>query len=380
MKLSGHFLRAKKAGIRNGKMKRIEFHNREEEITEIMNILSVEPILITFVCGPINSGKTELFDHLAKQLPKDYIVFYINFRGKYISDYSDFIRVLFKVEREKDYKEIVKTISETPEEALRFKGIPVTKSMMDAVFKKSYEDVFEFLEDYFTKLSESRIPVLIVDELQVIKDIKIDELWIYKLFNFFIRLTKELRLCHVFAITSDSLFIEKVHGDAMLHGRCRYVLVDDFSKEVTMNFLEKHGFNKEEKEIAWHYCGGKPLSLVELVNSESREGKAEEMLKIRKGQIEEIVYSLKEKNKKMFAAVLGVLSEFEDKDKTGYKYLREETRFLVEKNILFADPVNKELRAQSMLDLLAIRDAISRQKSSLFLLRIRKGIRSGDVR
>ena len=358
-------------------MRKIEFHNREREIKEIMNVLSMEPILITFVYGPINSGKTELVDHLAKQLPKDYIIFYINFRGKIISDYNDLIRVLFKVVREKDYKEIVKTILETPVEALRFKGIPVTKSVIDAVFKKSYEDVFEFLEDYFTKLSESRIPVLIVDELQVIKDIKIDELWIYKLFNFFIRLTKELRLCHVFAITSDSLFIEKVHSDAMLHGKCRYVLVDDFGQEVTMKFLEKHGFNKEEKEIAWHYCGGKPLCLVELVNSESRGGKAEEIFKIRKGQIEEILYSLKEKNKKTFAAVFDVLSEFEEKDKTGYKYLREEAGFLVEKNIFFADPVNKELRAQSMLDLLAIRDAIFRHKSRLFLLKIRRRIRSG---
>jgi AAA+ ATPase superfamily predicted ATPase len=31
---------------------------------------------------------------------------------------------------------------------------------------------------------------------------------IYELFNLFVRLTKELHSCHVFAITSDSLFTE----------------------------------------------------------------------------------------------------------------------------------------------------------------------------
>lgn len=341
-------------------MKRIEFHNREEEIEEIINILNREPNLITFFYGSINSGKTELINHLIKQLPKEYIVFYVNFRGKFISDYSDFIRVLFRVEREKNYKEILKTISEMSAEALRFKGIPVAKSVIDAVFKKSYEDVFEFIEDYFIKISKSKIPVLIIDELQVIKEIKIDALLIYKLFNFFIRLTKELHLAHVFAVSSDSVFIERVYNEAMLQGRCRYLLVDDFSREVTMNFLKKQGFREEEKEMTWNYAGGKPVYLIELINTkaEDRKGKAEELLKIRKGQIEEIVYSLGASNKKMFDAVLGVLSEFVDNDKIRYKYLSDEIKFLVGKNVVFADSVNKELRTQSMLDLLAIRHVL----------------------
>jgi len=344
-------------------MKRIEFHDREKEIEEITNILDTEPTLITFIYGPINSGKTELISHLIEQLPKEYIVFYVNFRGKFISDYRDFIRVLFRVEREKNYKEFLKAISEISAETLRFKGIPVAKSVIDAVFKKSYEDVFEFMEDYFIKIAKSRIPVLIIDELQVIKGIKIDDLLIYKLFNFFIRLTKELHLAHVFAVSSDSLFIERIYTEAMLQGRCRYLFVDDFDREVTMSFLENHGFQEGEKEIAWNYVGGKPVYLVELINAENRKGKVEEMFKIRKGQIEEIVYSLEKKDKKMFDAVLEVLSGFKEKDKTRYKYLSDEIKFLVGKNIVFADAANKELIAQSKLDLLAIKDVIIEMKS-----------------
>ena len=45
-------------------MKRIEFHDRGEEIKEIKAILEREPSLITFVYGPINSGKTELMSYV----------------------------------------------------------------------------------------------------------------------------------------------------------------------------------------------------------------------------------------------------------------------------------------------------------------------------
>ena len=53
-------------------MKRIEYHNREKEIKEIANMLEHEPSLITFIYGPLNSGKTELTSYIVKQLPEAY--------------------------------------------------------------------------------------------------------------------------------------------------------------------------------------------------------------------------------------------------------------------------------------------------------------------
>ncbi len=89
------------------------------------------------------------------------------------------------------------------------------------------EDAFVYIETVLRAFYESgRSPLLIVDELQVIGDMKIDGHLIYKLFNFFVRRTKELHLAHVFVITSDSLFIEQVYSEAMLKGRCRYLLVE----------------------------------------------------------------------------------------------------------------------------------------------------------
>ena len=342
-------------------MRRIEFHNREKEMKEIMDILDAEPSLITFVYGPINSGKTALITHLIEELPEDYVVFYVNLRGKFISNYDDFVRALFKLDREKkEYKEILRTISEVSLKSLKFTGIPVTEGVMDLFFReKTYEDVFEFLEDYFTEIAKNKVPVLIVDELQKIGDVRINTHLIYELFNLFIRLTKELHLCHVFAVTSDSLFIEQVYSEAMLEGRCRYLLVDDFDYETTAAFLDGYDFTEEERTIAWDYCGGKPVCLLELMNAKDNlKGKAEEMFKIRRGQIEEIIYSLEANDKKMFDAVMGILSEFIVNEKTVYKYLSDEIKFLVRKNIIFADSVNKELIPQSQLTLSAIREVM----------------------
>ncbi|MEA1895907.1 MAG: ATP-binding protein, partial [Euryarchaeota archaeon] len=343
-------------------MRNIEFHNREKEIKEIRAILDSRPTLITFIYGPINSGKTELINNLMKNLPESQKVFYINLRGRFISNYDEFIKVLFDVEHEARYgriKEFLKPIVNVLPES--YHGIPIPKDMFLKLFKeKDVEDAFVYIETVLRAFCESgHVPVLVIDELQVIGDLKVDDLLIYKLFNFFIRLTKELHLCHVFAVTSDSLFIENVYSKAMLEGRCRYLLVDDFDEATTAAFLEGHGFTDDEKAVAWNCCGGKPICLVELVNTEEdRKGKAEEMLKIRKGQIEEIVYSLEARDKEMFDAVMRMLSEFIGKEKVGYKYISDEIKFLVGKNIIFADSVNKELRAQSKLNLLAVREVM----------------------
>ena len=86
-------------------VKRIEFHNREKETKEIMAILDSEPSLITFVYGPINSGKTTLITHLIEELPDEYVIFYVNLRGKFISNYDDFFVLCSSwIERRKSIK------------------------------------------------------------------------------------------------------------------------------------------------------------------------------------------------------------------------------------------------------------------------------------
>jgi len=257
-------------------MKRIAFHDREREINEIMNILDSEPSLITFVYGPINSGKTTLISHLIKELPDEYAPFYVNLRGRFIVDYEDFLNILFEIDEGGEVNNVTEYAKSTLKDLGAISGIPIPINLFEQIFEKKdkSKDMFKYIEQFFVEISKTCTPILIIDELQVIGDLKIDGLLIYKLFNFFIRLTKELHLCHIFAVSSDSLFIEQVYSEAMLEGRCRYLLVDDFDRETTTAFLKNHGFTDDENAIAWDYCGGKPVYLLELMNYENREEKA----------------------------------------------------------------------------------------------------------
>jgi hypothetical protein len=358
-------------------MKRIPFHNREREIKEIMNILDSEPSLITFIYGPINSGKTTMISHMIEELPEDYAPFYINLRGRFITDYEDFLNVLFEI----DEKGVVDNVTEYARSILKdlgtVSGIPIPVNLFEQIFEKKdkSKDMFKYMEQFFFEISKKRMPVLIIDELQVVGDIKIDGFLMYKLFNFFIRLTKELHLCHVFAVSSDSLFIEQIYSEAMLQGRSRHLLVDDFSEEITMDFLDEYGFTDVEKELAWNYCGGKPIYLVELVNSgENRKKKAEEMLGMRIGQIEGLIedarefgYRISYGDEKIILNeehILKSLEEFRDRDYLKASELSKSVKLgLIKANILFLDSVKQIIKPQSQLDLLAIREVMKNEKN-----------------
>ncbi len=247
--------------------------------------------MITFIYGPINSGKTELINQIVPQLPDDYVVFYINLRGRFIKSYDELIDVLFEIDEEQKIENAKEYAKAILKDLNILGGIPIPINLFEKIFERKdrSKDVFKYIETFMVEIAKKYRPVLILDELQVIGDVKIDDLLIYKLFDFFIRLTKELHLCHVFAVSSDSLFIERVYSEAMLQERCRYLLVDDFNYETTLEFLNSYNFSENEKEAAWEYCGGKPVCLVELTNAKMSgkeiEIAAKKLLKIRTGQI-----------------------------------------------------------------------------------------------
>ncbi len=338
----------------------IEFYDREREIDEVMRILNTPPNLITFVYGPINSGKSSLMDKIAKELGKGYVVFYVDLRERFVKNYDDFVRVLFKVHRGKvkDYKAFLAKVLE----GFNFEGLPIPKNLLIELLRSSdVEDVFEYVITVFETVKEKgKTPVLILDELQVIGDLKINDLLIYRLFNLFVSITKKRHLAHVFAITSDSLFIERVFNEAMLHGRCHYLLVDDFDYDTTAEFLRKYGFSKEEIELAWEYLGGKPVYLVEAVKNKDRLEKfCEGQLRLRKRQIKDALYRLDDDFRK---SVLNTFSRFKDEETITYERLSEELIWCIKNNILFLDPMNEIVKPQSQLDLLAIRQILNEIK------------------
>lgn len=357
-------------------MKRIPFHNREQELKEIMTILDMEPSLITFIYGPINSGKTTMVSHLIKELPKEYAPFYVNLRGRFITDYEDFLNVLFEIDEDGGVDNVTEYAKSILKDMGAVSGIPIPINLFEQIFEKKdkSKDMFKYIERFFVELSKKRTPVLIIDELQVIGDLKVDDLLIYKLFNFFIRLTKELHLAHVFAISSDSLFIEDVHSEAMLEDRCRYLLVDDFDEETTIAFLEEYGLSNEDKELAWHHCGGKPICLVELVNAKEREKKVKGMLTLRTGEIETRLKLIKELGGDIliggrrcdvsYEKLAFVLKMFLTRSEIGMNEVDEiSKRYLVKENILFVDPLTTMMKPQSKMNLLAIREVIADDKN-----------------
>jgi len=352
----------------------IEFHNRYKETKEIRAILDRRPTQITFVYGPINSGKTELITHTIEELPDEHVVFYINLRTKLLSSYDDFIESSFEMEIATDgaLKGGVgkKTLAELVSSVTNAAGMPINKEFLDCVFKDNKpKNAFSYMIKLFLEVKASgKQTVLILDELQKIGDVKMNGSLIYELFNFFIDLAKELHLAHVFVVSSDSLAIEEVYSEAMLEDRCRYLLVDDFDEETTMAFLEANGLSEGEKELVWHHCGGKPICLVELANAEERGQKVKGMLTLRTGEIRQRIKVLKIVNKKIlfegeevelkYKHIIKILDGFLDGGSYAYEMITPEIVYPVKENILFVDSVRGIIKPQSRLNLLAIREVV----------------------
>ena len=327
------------------------FFDRKRELEKLLGFVSAEPNLITFVYGPINSGKTALMAEFIKKLPENYVAFYINLRRTPATSYEDFVDVLFSVEFRnsvKTLREAVSLILSAGKEAF---GFPVPAEVLKVMTRdKRPKNAFAYIATLMEEIKKAgKRPVLILDELQVIGDLKVNGSLIYELFNFLIHLTKETHLSHVFVVTSDSLFIEKVYNEAMLQGRAEYFLVDDFDGETALAFLKSRGLSDEEAELVWNYFGGKPVYLVEAPkHRDELEEWCEAQLRLRVQSINALVYGREE--------LMNLLKEFEDKDEMPFdgrvsKPLRE----LVRANVLFVDPLNGVVKPQGRLELLAMR-------------------------
>lgn len=248
------------------------FYDRDREKKELLAILENEPSLIYFIYGPINSGKTSLLTEVLKGLPEKIIPFYVNLRGRDVSSAGDFLNVLFNVDR--------KGIFDTAGEYLRafFKGgaeilkkntgVPIPINIFDLLFKSKDkgEDAFKYLEEFYSSLVHEKNlkPVFVLDELHMIKDVanSAGRPILEKLFNFFVRITKETHLCNCLIATSDSLFIEEVAGNARLEGRTRYLLVDDLDRDRAFNVYDSFDFH--DNELVWSYIGGKIGDMTRL--------------------------------------------------------------------------------------------------------------------
>ncbi|ACV24350.1 ATP-binding protein [Methanocaldococcus fervens] len=340
----------------------MKFFNREKEMEYILHILNREPDDIYFIYGPINSGKTALINEIINnRLNKDkYVVFYFDLREIFISKYDDFIEVLFEeYEYDKKPTEVIKSlIKDIPS----LYGIPIPKNTLEEILKKkTTKNVFRYITNVLMDIKkEGKQSIIIIDELQKIGDLKLNGFLIYELFNYFVSLTKHKHLCHVFCLSSDSLFIERVYSEAMLYGRCKYILVDDFDKETAikfMDFLSEEILNKKlsdnEKELIYSYVGGKPKDIKYVVEESSIRNLKEVLKEMLRDEIQKLKYFLEdveEEDKELYNKVVDALRLFKEAyEVEDIKIPKKIREFLVKKNVLFLNPQKGILKPQSYL-------------------------------
>jgi AAA+ ATPase superfamily predicted ATPase len=344
----------------------MRFFNREKEINEILRILNREPDDIYFIYGPLNGGKSTLIRHVIEnKLSEDYKVFYINFRTYLISEKREFIEAIFTTKKDdffekiKDKDEVLNLITK----GVRIlTGIPIPEVEFDKLFEEKINDAFQYLNSLLLAVKKSgKKPVLIFDELQMIKDVVLNgqKYLLKELFQFLVSLTKEQHLCHVFCLSSDSLFIEYVYNTGELEGRAKYLLVDDFDKETAIKFMDflavedSINLTNEDKELIYNYVGGKAKDIKYVVEESKFKDLREVLEELLGDEVQKLKYFLEdveEEGEKFYKEIIGALRIFKENYEIENTKIPKKIRvFLVKKNILFLNPQKGILKPQSFL-------------------------------
>ncbi|AIJ04934.1 ATPase [Methanocaldococcus bathoardescens] len=347
----------------------MKFFNREKEIKEILSILEGEPNNIYFIYGPLNSGKTTLIKYIIEnRLSDDYKVFYINFRTYLISEKKEFIEAIFTTKKD-DFFEKIKDKSEVlnliTKGAKILTGIPIPEIEFDKLFEEKINDVFQYLNTLLLEVKKSgKQPILIFDELQMIKDVVLNgqKYLLKELFQFLVSLTKEQHLCHVFCLSSDSLFIEYIYGKAELKGRVDYILVDDFDKDTALKFIDflsgdllNRHLSNDDKELIYNYVGGKAKDIYDVIVKLKLGKDLKEVLETKLGEelnhLEELLEKVEEDYESVnYDEVLEVLKLFKDNYEVPKNKIKRKIRiFLIKENILFLNSQKRILKPQSFL-------------------------------
>ncbi len=358
----------------------MKFFNREQEKNEVLNILKKDPDDIYFIYGPINSGKTALIKHIIEnELDNSYRIFYINFR-MYLIARKDFIEALFTVRKE-NFFEKIKDYSEVLDILIKgskiLTGVPIPEFDFNEMFNKEITNVFKYLNNVFLDIKkQGKKPVFILDELQEIKGITTNgqkEL-LAEFFQFLVSLTKEQHLCHVFCLSSDSLFINYVYNTGKLEGRAKYILVDDFDKETAFEFMEflNPEISDQDKGKVYSYVGGKAKDIVYVINTM----KYKDLDQILDGILNDEINRLKFRLRKLEIVkpkieidgkvieinkeeIIDVLKLFKDQYEVSSEEIKFETLvYLIDENILFLDTQTGLVKPQSFLIWNAIKNVV----------------------
>ena len=331
----------------------MEFWNREREIEYLKRYIKSEPNAILFVYGPKSSGKSTLLMEVIDRLMVDeefsstHEVYWFDLRERLIANYEDVVDVFFLDE------EAAKLTIEK-KRGTKFKILSFFE--VETEHKKLLEqrriDPFKYMADVLRESEKTGI--IVFDEIQKLKDVYLNSPsnqrpLIKELFNFFVRLTKVLHLSHVIVMTSDTFFIERVYTDSTLKNTSEYYLVDFFDDDTTHEILRSKGFSEEDSRHIVEWIGGVPWMMERVISRGINV--VEELLENAKASLRETLGSLYEEDPSLKEEAVDLLKRLlrgEDIDLEGKD--RKITRILVEKEILYYDPIKGEIRFQTKLD------------------------------
>ena len=334
----------------------MKFWDREEEKKHLKGYLKSEPNAILFVYGPKSSGKSTLLMKVLDELKGELYTYYYDLRLVPVSGYKEVLRIFF---RERGWRErLKKAIPEIASATLKY--FEIDGKVLEDMFEMKLNP-FEVMENAIRgrKSRNKKKPVIVFDELQKLKEVYVNggeqRPLVRELFNFFVRLTKVLHLSHVIVMSSDTFFIEEVYSDSTLKNCSRYYLVDYFDDEVAYKVLVNEGVEEEEAKEIVERAGGVPWILEEIVESEDPMKELGELQREAYSKLINVLAGAKEE---------GWLNEAEEvlrkviNDEIDIISDRKKVERLVQKEILFYDPINVVVRFQTRLDELAARELL----------------------
>ncbi len=333
----------------------MKFWNREKEKKWLKHYLLAEPNAILFVYGPRSSGKTTLLMKVVEEFPKEKFVYYwFDLRGKLISSYKDVIDMFFV--DEESYRELEEVSKKIEGGIMSFFKVSV-ESKKKIGQKKI--DAFEYMERILEKHAlEKRTPVIVFDEIQKLKEVYLNDgkqrPFIKELFNFFVRITKVLHLAHVIVMSSDTFFIEQIYIDSTLKNTSEFYLVDYFNDDTAEKILISEGFSERDASFIVKFVGGVPWMLERVLLNEDFKDTIHRLYLQSKSRLLSYIEE-KIENGEDIRVLKEILKEIPFKEMFRGEFLKSgeklrEIKRLVEREILFYDPLSRIIRFQTKLD------------------------------
>jgi uncharacterized protein len=327
----------------------MEFINREKDIKYLRAHFESEPNSLLFVYGPKSSGKSTLLEKVARELnSQTYAVNFLDLRQVIIYNFKTFLNIFFPKNIRNKAKDILSGFTINA-------GFFSLKMEEESILE---ENAFKIIVDKLISANKRGIkPVIIIDELQLLKHIYIngERYLIDELFNLFIALTKVRHIAHVVLATSDSYFIEEIYKSSKLAKTSDFFFLDHFDKKTVSNWLKKENFSEKEINKVWDFVGGCPWEIRQIIEKKKQgidvENSINMLLKNSYGRVFEFGITLIKEEKDVFDKVIKEIAEkgfFEVHYDNQINYLDVLLKKTIELDIWFYKPEEHKIEANSI--------------------------------